>query len=133
LFSQLLVLIVWGVLNADSELSPKSANNYMNVVISPNIRKTTARIDINGNVLNRQGQAIEPLETPYIPTKEELAGPAITGKQVEVPIGTSLGVPSSPLTIQQQIDEAKANLAKLEELKKLKIAEMEAQLELLKQ
>lgn len=44
----------------------------MTVTISPNIRKTSARIDINGNILNRQGQIVEPVETPYIPSKEEL-------------------------------------------------------------
>lgn len=45
--------------------------------------------------------------------------------------------PQSPVTnalsIQEQIDEAKKHLEKLEELKKLKIAQMKAELELLEQ
>lgn len=91
------------------------------VIISNDIKKTSARIDPSGNVIDaRTKQVIEPVQTEYVPPAE--------------PIQNAPQAPTANgLSIQQQIDEAKANLLKLEELKKLKIAEMEAQLELLKQ
>lgn len=95
----------------------------MNTIISPNLKRISERIDPAGNVINpKTKQVIEPVEPEYIPPPE--------APQAPMPI---VNAPSSPLTIQQQIDEAKMNLAKLEELKKLKIAEMKAQLELLEQ
>lgn len=95
----------------------------MNVVVSPNIKRTSERIDPAGNVINpRTRQIVQPVEQPYIPPPEAPQAP------------TPIVIPqSSPLTIQQQIDEAKANLEKLQELKKLKIAQMKAELELLEQ
>lgn len=93
----------------------------MTTVISPNLKHTRDRIDPSGNIIHpRTKQIIQPVETPYVPPV------------VQAPVEAPYVAPTSPLTIQQQIDEAKANLVKLEELKKLKIAEMEAQLELLK-
>lgn len=93
----------------------------MNVVISSNIKKTSERIDQMGNIINPVSkQIITPVEKAYVPPTVE-------------PVST--GVPmkeTSPLSIQDQIDEAKKNLSQLEELKQLKIKEMEAQLELLK-
>lgn len=97
-----------------------------NVIISPNIKRVSERIDPSGNVINPVTKQVVIPNTPeYIPTVEDM-----TPKTVVQP---TLGGASSPLSIQQQIDEAKANLLKLEELKKLKIAEMRAQLELLEQ
>ena len=47
----------------------------MNVVISPNIKKSTARIDLEGNEIDpRTKQVITPVEKPYMPTAEELSG-----------------------------------------------------------
>lgn len=92
-----------------------------NVILSQNIKRVSERIDPSGNVINPVTKQVVIPNTPeYIPTVEDM-----TPKTVAQPIS------SSPLSIQQQIDEAKANLLKLEELKKLKIAEMKAQLELL--
>ncbi len=97
-----------------------------NVVIAPNIRKESVRIDPAGNELNpRTKQIVKPVEAEYVPPV-----PAIPTPSQET---VTVNLPSNPLSIQDQIDEAKANLEKLQELKKLKIAEMEAQLELLKQ
>ncbi len=94
----------------------------MNVVISPNIKRTRERIDPAGNIINPANkQILQPVQEYIAPPEAPQAPTAIVTPQ------------SNPLSIQQQIDEAKANLTKLEELKKLKIAEMEAQLELLKQ
>lgn len=102
----------------------------MPVVISHDIKKTKEAIDVNGNVVvPHTNQIIKSVdEDNYTPTPEELA--SITkpkAPQVEVP---QVNI-SSPLSVQEQINQAKENLAKLEELKKLKIAEMKAQLELL--
>lgn len=92
-----------------------------NVVISPNIKRVTERIDTSGNVINPATKQI------IIPNIVETVSPEdMVPKAITQPV-----VSSNPLSIQQQIDEAKANLLKLEELKKLKIAEMKAQLELL--
>lgn len=45
----------------------------MNVILGGNIKKESARIDINGNILNKQGQVVELAEVPYKPTPDELA------------------------------------------------------------
>ena len=97
----------------------------MTVVISPNIRKQSDRIDPAGNIINaKTKEIIQPVISEYVP-------PVITPTVApEAPV-TIANTQSNPLSIKDQIDEAKANLAKLEELKKLKIAEMKAQLELL--
>lgn len=100
---------------------------FMNVVISPNIKRVSERIDTQGNVINPATKQV------IIPNVVETVNQEdMQPKPVAQPIQQSV-VSSSPLSIQQQIDEAKANLLKLEELKKLKIAEMKAQLELLEQ
>jgi len=94
-----------------------------NVVISPNIKKVSERIDPYGNVINPRTKEIIVENKP-----EEVFSTPEPAKEVKV-----IEIKSSPLDIQKQIDEAKENLNKLEELKKLKIAEMKAQLELLEQ
>lgn len=97
----------------------------MNVVISPNIKRTRERIDPSGNIIN-------PANRQILQPVQEYVAPIAPPEAPQAP--TAIVIPqSNALSIQQQIDEAKSNLAKLEELKKLKIAEMEAQLELLKQ
>jgi hypothetical protein len=102
----------------------RKGNNFMNnIVMSPNIKKVSERIDTKGNVINPvTKQVIVPNVIEEI--NQEDMTPKVVTPQPVIPS-------SSPLSIQQQIDEAKANLVKLEELKKLKIAEMRAQLELL--
>lgn len=108
-----------------------------NVQISPNLKRIKESIDINGNkVVPFTKQVTEFANAnDYVPTPEELKAitqprqetiPEIVEKENKV-----IQVSGSPLDIQAQIDQAKENLAKLEELKKLKIAEMKAQLELL--
>ncbi len=105
----------------------------MPVVISPNIKKTREYIDVNGNtVVPHTKQIIKSVnEDNYVPTPEELKG--ITNPQPTTqPSPEAQNAPvSNPLSIQQQIDQAKENLVKLEELKKLKIAQMKMELELL--
>lgn len=83
------------------------------------------RIDPAGNVINpRTKQIVEPVVEEYVP-------PVAPVEQNFNSVAHVIPQVTNPLSIQQQIDEAKANLLKLEELKKLKIAEMKAQLELL--
>ena len=92
------------------------------VIISPNIKRQSERIDTFGNVINPATKQV------IIPNVVETVSQEDMIPKLLPVVGAST---ASPLTIQQQIDEAKANLLKLEELKKLKIAEMKAQLELL--
>lgn len=96
-----------------------------NVIISPNIKKQSDRIDPQGNIIDkRTKQIIEPVTPEYVPPAQpvEYMSPQATKSPT-----------TSSLSIQEQIDEAKNNLLKLEELKKLKIAQMKAELELLEQ
>lgn len=88
----------------------------MNTIISSNLKRTSERIDTTGNVINpRTKQIIKPVETVYVPPV--------------APLPEALQDPTfNPLSIQQQIDEAEANLLKLKELKKLQIEEMKKQL-----
>lgn len=99
-----------------------------NVYIDPNLRKESNRIDPDGNIINpRTKQVIQPVIEEYVePTEVISEAPKTLPQPLQAPI-------TSSLSIQEQIDQAKENLAKLQELKKLKIAQMEAELELLKQ
>ncbi len=95
-----------------------------NVYIDPNVRRISERIDPDGNIINPQTkQIIEPVIQEY---REPVVAPQVLPEAQNAPI-------TSSLSIQEQIDQAKQNLLKLEELKKLKIAQMKAELELLEQ
>ena len=100
------------------------------VIISPNIKRESVRIDPSGNVIDpRTKRVIEKKEAEYVPLPQELVSTTAPDPQIAQPLNVNTLM--DPLSIQTQIDQAKANLAKLEELKKLKIAEMKAQIELL--
>lgn len=99
----------------------------MTVVISPNIKKESARIDPSGNIIDaRTKQVIQPVETEYVPPVEA---------PVVAPVAPTATVtqPAKELSVLEQIAQAKKNLADLEELKKLEIAKKKAELELLQQ
>jgi hypothetical protein len=102
--------------------------------ISQNIHKTSERIDIDGNVIDpRTKQVIMPKEEE---TPQTIPQPPQTAP-IQPPEATT-APPASPvakdaMAIQDEIEQAKANLARLEEAKKVKIAEMEEQLKKLKQ
>lgn len=103
-----------------------------NVVISPDIQKTSERINTNGDIINpRTKVVIKPNAPEYIPTPEEIAK-AIAPKAPESPT-SNVNEKSSPMDIQAQIEQAKANLAHLEDLKKQKIEEMKKELKALEQ
>jgi hypothetical protein len=97
------------------------------VTISPNIQKTSERIDFNGNVIDPRTKQI------IVPNEVEMTQPPSPEATVEVikTSTTSANANSGALFILDQIEEAKKSLANLEELKKLKIAEKKAELELL--
>ena len=101
----------------------------MTVVIAPNIKKVSERIDPSGNIINpRTREIIKPIESEYVPPFEQ---PTTTASIGNIP---PVNIPNNnPLSVIDQIKQAKEHLAQLEELKKLKIAEKEAELELLKQ
>lgn len=89
-----------------------------------NLIKTSERIDTFGNVIDpRTKQILTPVEKPYVPTAAELS--RIVTPQV---ISTSN---ASPMDIQAQIEQAEKVVVALKEVKRLKIAEMRAQLEAL--
>lgn len=98
--------------------------------ISPNPVKTTERIDSNGNVINpKTKQIITPVETVYIPpTPPPEPTPEPTGCPVTV-----VETKGDGLSVLEQIEQAKAHLQSLEELKRLKIEEKKKELELLQQ
>lgn len=97
------------------------------VIISPNVKKESVRINPQGDIINaKTKQVTQPVEPEFVPPV-----------QAEVPPQPVYTAPQAPTTnaisVIDQIRQAKENLAQLEELKKLKIAEKEAELELLKQ
>jgi hypothetical protein len=95
----------------------------MNTFISANLKRTSERIDPSGNVIDpRTKQIVQPIAEEYVAPPEAPQAPTPT-----------VNTQSGTLSIQEQIDEAKAKLAQLEELKKLKIQQMKAELELLEQ
>lgn len=106
----------------------------MTVQISANLNKRKESIDVHGNiVVPFTKQIIKSVdEGNYIPTPEEIQQSLKPKEEVKPEPVFAPGGNQTGLSVQQQIDEAKKQLAQLEELKKLKIAQMEAELELLK-
>jgi len=103
--------------------------NQCRVVLSPNIKKTSERINIKGDVIDpRTKQVIVPneVEAPPPPTP-----PAPPPQPVEPPVTPEV-VKDDGLGVLDEIQATKKRLAELEELKRLKIKEKEAELELLK-
>ena len=95
-----------------------------NVLISPNIKRERVRIDPQGNVINpKTKEIIEKKEEEYIEPSPQPQNSPITKENTKV----------ADMSIQEQIEQAKANLKKLEELKKVKIEEMERELKQLKE
>ncbi len=104
----------------------------MTVLISPNIKKESVRINPNGDEIDpKTKQIIKKNETGYVPTADELAGKAHPNAI------TLLQKPatefSDPMSIQAEIEATEAYLATLKAKKMEKIKEMEAQLAKLKQ
>ena len=101
------------------------------IVISAHPIKTTEMIDAAGNIIDpRTKQIIKPLERPYTPTVEELAG---TQPQALGQPETQHNTKDVGLSILEQIEQAKQNLKDLEELKRLQIEQKKKELELLQQ
>ena len=97
----------------------------MTVIIANNIKKETARIDPAGNIIDaRTKQIIEPAVTESIDQ-----APVAT----VAPVVISSPTPVVESSVLDQIEQAKQHLKDLEELKKAKIAEKKAELELLEQ
>lgn len=108
--------------------NPKSANKKMTVIISPNIKKESARIDPAGNIIDaRTKQILKPVTEAYVP-------PTVTTptEPVVAPVAPPVA-PQVEMSVLDQINQAKKNLKDLEELKKIKIAEKKAELKLLEQ
>lgn len=94
-----------------------------NVYLSPNIKKETVRIDPSGNIIDpNTKKVIAPNVPDYVPTPQEQAFVA--------PIVTQS---TSPLSIQEEIEQAEKRVEELKEKKKQMVEEMKRQLELLEQ
>ena len=120
------------VSTVDCGTSPNQQTIMGNVVISPNIKKTSERIDPQGNIINpRTKQIIQQNTLEYVPTPQAMAQ-AIAPEVPQAPITSHISKDDG-MSVLQQIQATKQRLAELEELKKLKISEKEAELELLKQ
>lgn len=100
------------------------------VVISPDPIKTKERLDFNGNIIDpKTKQVIVPKEEEYIPPPTPAPPPPVPPA---APVASPV-VKDDGLSVLEQIQATKQKLKELEELKKLKIAEKKAELELLEQ
>jgi hypothetical protein len=104
-----------------------------NVIISPNIKRESVRINPSGDIIDpRTKQILQQNKPDYTPTMEEIRQTMTPPEAIIAPT-TNANQQSGALSILDQIAEAEKNLANLKELKKLKIAEKKAELELLQQ
>lgn len=104
----------------------------MAVLISPNIKRQSVRIDPAGNIINaRTKQVIEPVTPEYVaPVPENIPSVAFE-ENPNRPYTAPQAPTANGISVIEQIRQAKENLAQLEELKKLQIAAKKAELELL--
>jgi hypothetical protein len=99
------------------------------VVISPNIKRTSERIDPAGNVIDpRTKQIIVPKQVEYVPPIQPISTPEAKIEPMPQPV-----IKDDGMSIHEQIKQAEANLEKLKEAKKVKIEQMKKELELLQQ
>lgn len=93
------------------------------VQMGANIKKTSERINTNGDVINPKTREVlqANIQEEIRPSVDTITGvtPRVNGQ--------------NGLSILEQISEAKKNLADLEKLKKLQIQQKKAELELLEQ
>lgn len=81
----------------------------MPVVIDPNIKKESVRIDLSGNQIDpRTKQVIKPVEAPYVPTPLPPA-PAPTHDALGDKISQIINEKVAKI-IEQKIEEALKNL-----------------------
>ena len=107
----------------------KSANN-MTVIIASNIRKESARIDPDGNIINaRTKQIIEPAVSDF----ESVPVIPVAPTDPVAPVVPVTPMVTQEMSILEQIEQAKQRVIELEALKQAKIAEKKAELELLQQ
>jgi len=101
----------------------------MTTIISPNLKRESVRIDTQGNEINpRTKQVINPAETEYVapPVTPPVTPPEAQNAPVAV-------VSYETVDIQSLIIQAENEVVRLKELKRQKIADMKAELELLEQ
>lgn len=100
----------------------------MTVLISPNLKKQSDRIDPMGNIIDkRTKQILEPVTIDDV-TPQDIKN-AMQNVGQDMPQTESFV--TNPLSIQEEIDETKKRLALLEEKKKAQIEEMKKQLAIL--
>ena len=105
--------------------------------IAKDLKKTSERIDgLTGNVIDPlTKQVITPVEPEYMPPAIPTSTTNTSTEAPQAPITQEEpkggACQANPLSIPEQIRQAKENLKQLEELKQLKIKELKAQAELL--
>lgn len=102
----------------------------MVTVISPDLKRTSERIDTHGNIINaKTKELIQKNDQEYIPTPEEMH-PVINGVSLPTESPTTLQVSiRNPKIIQEDIVVTEAKLEQLKEEKRMKIEEMRRELE----
>lgn len=114
----------------DSIRTEDNYYNNMTVLISPNLKKQSDRIDPMGNIIDkRTKQILEPVTTDDV-TPQEIKN-AMQNVRQDMPQNVTESLVTNPLSIQEEIDETKKRLALLEEKKKAQIEEMKKQLAIL--
>lgn len=99
----------------------------MNTFISPNIKRTSERINPNGDVINpKTKQVISQNTQEHIPSQEEVS--ATLPQATESPT-TVLNTSRTLKVIKDEIIAIEAKLAALQEERKLKVEEMKKELE----
>lgn len=75
-----------------------------NVQISPNLKKTSVRIDPMGNIINPETkEIIKPIEPEFVPPKQESTQESILQGSIQESIQESIN--RSPNKISSRIDE----------------------------
>lgn len=88
------------------------------VIISPNIKKESARINVQGDEINpKTKEVLVPKEKEYVPTPEDLKKPEV---RVQVPQGKA-GPPENPLA---EMIKKQVNAAVQEAIKDIDISKM---------
>lgn len=94
----------------------------MNVVISPNLKKTSDKIDNHGNIRHRDGSE-EPIDPQYIPTPEEIQSSLKKVAPASSP-QEALKAPEKPESPLAGLIKAQVNQAVQEAIKNIDISKM---------
>jgi hypothetical protein len=96
-------------------------NNFMNVVISNNVKKVSERLDRSGNIIDpRTKQVIKPKEVYVAPEVKQEVTPELQKESSET---------MSLKEVKAEIERTEARLNRLKEQKRIKVEELKKLLE----